>query len=115
MLHSQAELSRTWAGIIVVEVGETAWEERSRSGLPRLVAGVGIREVNSADARLIGIRWIGIRAIDVVALHALEEHSKAAANDSFAISGHVIGKANTGLNRSVEILHQASREAIHAR
>ena len=63
---------------------------------------------------LIGERRIQGRVVDIVALDALKEHSKAAANHSLSISREIVGKANSRLPSVVLVLNVATREPTNS-
>ena len=106
MLHAQAELRHRRIGIVGIQRVESLRENRRCSRAAGLPVCTGICEFDVVGCRLTDERRRAGRIVDVVALDALVESAKAAANYRLAVSGHVVGETNSGHPGLVIVLDQ---------
>src|ERR1039458_9007274 len=98
MLHAEAVLRHGRRTIVLRQVGDARRSDREslrRDVVPRYPTGARRTQVSAGNAQVIGERWVGGCIVDVVALHALEEGSEAAAETGLAVSEHVFRAAYT--------------------
>ena len=97
MLHAEAELRHSRCTIGLRDVGEALSEERLCGGVASDPARAGVGHVDVARAWVVEVRRRGGSVVDVVALHALEEGSEAAAENGFAVAEEIFRESNTRL------------------
>ena len=94
--------------------GETGREAVQRR-LSSQGAGIWVGEVNVGRGWDVRKGRIQSSVVDIVALNALKEESKAATQYGLAISGHVPCKADTRLEGVVVVFDVSTWESVHAR
>lgn len=118
VLDAQTELSYTRSGIVSRDRRHALRHNRqSRRGecCSKLPISEWVVERGIGDSRCIGERNSIGKTERVIALHALKEGAKAAAEHGFSVSSHVIREADARHVGLVEIIDHATRNPILAR
>ena len=116
MLHTEAVLSHGGRFVAGVDGVDAARKDQGRrrnhgAGIPVLS---GCAEVRVAEIERRIERWAGSDTVDVVALHALEEGSEAAAENGLAVAEEIVGEADARLEGVVIVDDHAPWETADA-
>src|ERR1700730_11640071 len=115
MLHAKTVLGNRGSGIVKGQSGQAAGEERCRCYPTGLSADMRVGQADGRCAGIVDKRRVGRGVVDVVALHALEEGSEAAAENGLAVSEQILRESQTRLIGLVVVGDQPFREATYAR